>query len=351
MPRYIQSLEELDDLSRWYLIRVWVEFDLFPAPGEWRTLEQLRQRLYRSPKYDRLLKAHCNLLAAQQVLELRGDGEAVRSGPVLPAIRAALTTLTDRHRDFVQRYPDMVGFTRVLEACLTVADYGAVLQGQKLATEILFPDSSLDLVTGMYRDNPWVDHFNQVLAAALGGGMTAQPGRPLRVLEVGAGTGSTTQFTLPAVAALADRLVYDFTDVSQSFLQAGKAAFGQTYPFMQFRLFDLDRPAEAQGFELGVYDAIVATNVVHATRQIQRSLSHLAKLLKPGGLLLLNELTRKSDCQTITVALLDGWWAFEDPAVRWEHSPLLPPHNWVQLLAEAGLTVSSPRLNGKIGPG
>jgi aryl carrier-like protein len=92
-------------------------------------------------------------------------------------------------------------------------------------------------------------------------------------------------------------------------------------------------PAE-QGFPGGTFDAIVATNVVHATRDVEATLRRLRSLLAPGGVLILGEATTHLSWFDVTTGLIEGWQRFED-ASRGD-SPLLAPAAWDRALRAAG---------------
>ena len=79
----------------------------------------------------------------------------------------------------------------------------------------------------------------------------------------------------------------------------------------------------AQGFEPGSFDAMFATNVLHATRNMGATLQRCKALLRAGGLLLANELCARTEFLTLTFGLTDGWWLYDDPARRIPGSPLL----------------------------
>lgn len=78
-----------------------------------------------------------------------------------------------------------------------------------------------------------------------------------------------------------------------------------------------------QGFELGSCDAVFATNVLHATRNMAATLQRCKALLHTGGLLLANELCARTDFLTLTFGLTDGWWLYNDAERRILGSPLL----------------------------
>lgn len=78
-----------------------------------------------------------------------------------------------------------------------------------------------------------------------------------------------------------------------------------------------------QSFERGSCDAVFATNVLHATRNMAATLQRCKALLRTGGLLLANELCARTDFLTLTFGLTDGWWLYDDAERRIPGSPLL----------------------------
>ena len=78
-----------------------------------------------------------------------------------------------------------------------------------------------------------------------------------------------------------------------------------------------------QGFGIGQYDVLFATNVLHATREMGNTLQHCKALLRKGGLLIANELSTKTEFLTLTFGLTDGWWLYDDAERRIPGSPIL----------------------------
>lgn len=91
-----------------------------------------------------------------------------------------------------------------------------------------------------------------------------------------------------------------------------------------------------QGLTLGGYDVVVSANVLHATRDIRHTLRNAKALLRPGGLLVLNELTANNLLSQFSFGLLDGWWRYEDPHLRIQGSPLLSTAHWRHVLTQVG---------------
>lgn len=217
----------------------------------------------------------------------------------------------------------------------------AVLRGELAATEVLFPQGQLDRVEGIYRNHPVADYFNAVLAerliAYVQARLQADPQATLRILEIGAGTGGTSAALFAQLAPYASRIAqYCYTDMSWAFLLHAQQHYASQAPYLHTQRLDIERDPMAQDFALGDYDVVVAANVLHATRDIRRTVRHAKALLKGNGLLLLNELTDTGLFVHLTFGLLDGWWLAEDRALRIEGTPGLTPPMWQQVLSAEG---------------
>ncbi|KAL2825065.1 hypothetical protein BDW59DRAFT_162011 [Aspergillus cavernicola] len=157
----------------------------------------------------------------------------------------------------------------------------------------------------------------------------------LKVLEIGAGTGSATEPILQALNGGDQRHIqrYDFTDLSTGFFEPAKERLGDLADVVEFRVFDASRDAEEQGFETGSYDVIVASNVIHATPRIDETLRSIRPLLKPGGRFILMEVSRYTVFCNLVFGLFEGWWSGYDEGRKL--SPLLTPAEWFERLERA----------------
>ncbi|KAG8676086.1 Highly reducing polyketide synthase 40 [Fusarium poae] len=156
----------------------------------------------------------------------------------------------------------------------------------------------------------------------------------LKMLEVGGGTASATLPLLQALSHQSHPLVsqYDFTDLSTAFFAAARERLGQYGQNVNYEAFDLAQNPETQGFEPGSYDIIVACNVVHATPSIASSLEHIRQLLRPGGTLVLMEITNGDPFYQLIFGSLSGWWSGVDEGR--ESTAILSEDEWKQVLAE-----------------
>jgi emericellamide synthase (highly reducing iterative type I polyketide synthase) len=132
----------------------------------------------------------------------------------------------------------------------------------------------------------------------------------LRILEVGGGTGSLTVPLLRKLSESHGAQVgsYVFTDVSTHFIRHTKHLLEQWHSIMEFQKFDIEKAPGDQGLELNSFDYIIASNVVHVTSSLEKTLCNLRTLLKPGGALVFIEITNPSLRWGIFGGALPGWW-------------------------------------------
>ena len=242
-------------------------------------------------------------------------------------------------QQLLSTYPNLKAHIRLLEKCLS--QFPEILTGRCLATDVMFPNSSMDLVEGIYKGHPIANHFNQLVADSVVSYILARLAQrkgdeKITILEIGAGTGGTSATVLKAIAPYSNLIRYVYTDISLAFVNYGREQFEARYPFAEFRVLNIEKEVSAQGFNEGNVDVVLATNVLHATQNIRRTLAHVKVLLKKNGWLILNEATTVQDFATLTFGLLSGWWLYEDETFRLPGAPLLSTSMWENVLEKEG---------------
>ncbi|MBR8347713.1 type I polyketide synthase [Burkholderia ambifaria] len=259
--------------------------------------------------------AQQRLFAHLLAVRARGDAVALAAGAArLDGVAAA--------------FPQFHGETEFLRRC--AAALPEVLRGRRNPLEVLFGGSAFDGSEAVYVDSPIARVLNGQLAQ-WAARLAAQ--RPLRIVEIGAGTGGTSRTVLDALRGLPVAR-YCYTDVSPLFLERARPRFGEE-GFIDYRLLDIEQPIADQGFTAGEFDLVIAANVLHATRSIADTLRQVRELLAPGGYLLLRECTAQRLSADLSFGMTEGWWRFEDHALRADYA-VLSVAQWERQLALAG---------------
>src|SRR5581483_9193396 len=139
------------------------------------------------------------------------------------------------------------GDAKVTLVDATLRALPAILQGQRPATEVMFPNSSMALVEGIYKGNAVADYFNEVLAETLISYIEARlreaPQAQLRIVEIGAGTGGTSKALFERLTPHAGHVAeYCYTDVSKAFLLHAQEHYRSQAPYLTTHLFNVESP-------------------------------------------------------------------------------------------------------------
>lgn len=236
------------------------------------------------------------------------DGPAV----IRTAVSAPPKTSAALMQDIERAYPEFAGASRL--SFYTGSHLASVLRGDQDGLQLIFgTKEGQDLVSWMYGDEPHnvagykqILDFIQRLVNKLG---RLDSTSPLRILEMGAGTGGGTKYFLPGLAKLGIPVEYIFTDISPAFLAQARRRFKE-YPFVKYRVHDIEKvPAEEL---LGTQHIVIASNAVHATSNLQDSTRFMRQVLRPDGVVLMLEMTRPVFAIDIVFGLFRGWWVFRD---------------------------------------
>jgi len=323
---YQKFAPRLDALSRQAVLNAWLQLGWQPQVGDCFTADQLIDRLGVHSSFHRLLRAQLEDLSEHGWLSASQEDrwEILRRPEPVDTAGALEELISD--------YPLFAA-----EAALhqqTGPKLAGVLTGERDPTEALFPDGSAEMLERFYveaRDFPLL--FGQ-MRQALDRLLSPLPEqRVLRVLEIGAGTGSLTREVLPLLPA--DRTEYLFTDIGPTFVNAARKQFADC-PFIDYQIFDIERDPASQGLDPGSFDLVLGSLVVHATADLKQTIANLRRCLAPDGMLLLLEFFPHRPAWNNIFGLLEGWWRFADAELR-PRSPLLEQDRWLDLLRECGL--------------
>ncbi|MBO0859128.1 MAG: SDR family NAD(P)-dependent oxidoreductase, partial [Chloracidobacterium sp.] len=337
VERSIEAFDELDKLGRLLLLATFRRMSVFKRHAERYTFNELKSRLGVADFYDRLLLESLRILTRAGLLERHQA--AFISSIAEQDDRLSIDHLELLKQSLQSAYPEVGAHTRLLWTCATRLPQ--ILRGDTQATDVIFPNASMELVRDIYQGNYLADHFNKLVAWRLRGYLERRvpqlkENEKIRIIEIGAGTGGTSKVVFDAIRDYAESVVYDYTDISKGFTRYGQKHYGEANAFAEFKELDVERSIEEQGFEAGGYEIAIAANALHATRRLGSALEEVKRLLKTNGWLILNEVTAKQDFTTMTFGLLDGWWIFEDEEDRIEGAPVVSREGWETKLKDVG---------------
>ena len=198
-----------------------------------------------------------------------------------------------------------------------------ILETKINPVDLIF-NKSKDDAFKLYSESESSIYYNTLIANIV---KSIPNNKPLRILEIGAGTGGTTTYLLPILQHF-NYVQYYFTDISHSFLNDAKIKFAN-YDFVHFDILNIENDLTLSENQ---FDIIIASNVLHATENITKTIQNVNKLLLNNGLLILYELNKGSPFIDITFGLTDGWWRFYGKDNLRNDYPLLSLDEWENLL-------------------
>ena len=317
-PEFIEYqalLPQLETLSLHYITQALEELGWSPQSDATPNTQDLAAQLNIAPRHQLLFQRLLAIWKAGQGYKVQGARCKVQEENTEP-FSLNLEPLT------LNLQAELPLVTRCGE------NLAAVLRGEVDPLTLLFPEGDLGDLTQLYERSPGARVMNALVQRAVVSAIaTAQ--RPIRILEIGAGTGGTTAHLLPQ----RQNVEYVFTDVSPLFLSKAQERFGD-YPFVRYELLDIERSPAFQGFQ-HPFDLVIVANVLHATADLRQTLTHVRELLAPGGELILLEGTHPLTWLDLIFGLTEGWWKFTDHDLRPDY-PLLSAEQWQALLEESG---------------
>ncbi len=325
--------ELLTDLNRlaWSYARVALErLGWKRVVGETVVPEALRQQLNVLDEHERLFRRMLEMQVKAGILEEADADFAVIAGQDDPLPKDALSDPDAFAHEIEMRYAHGENEIGVFgRSARALAD---VLRGEADPLTLLF-SSGAPTAADLYRKAPMARATNKMLGDAVARLLSEVPNdRSLRILEVGAGTGSATAMALPELPE--GRYTYVYTDISAGFFAEAEARFGGAEASIEYKVLDIEKDPVAQGFNAHGYDLVIAGNVLHATRYLLETLGHCRELLAPSGLLVALETLGGQNWLDLTFGQLDGWWRFADD-FRPDHA-LVGPEIWIPSLRESG---------------
>ncbi|KAE8395557.1 hypothetical protein BDV23DRAFT_178609 [Aspergillus alliaceus] len=268
---------------------------------------QRLDRITFDPQHQELVNYLYNRLEEARLVDL--DGTRVIRTAVLAPIQSSTSILEQIERSF----PEYAGASKL--AYFTGSKLASVLRGEQDGLQLIFgTKEGQELVSWMYGNEPhnvvgymqMLDFIQRLVQKLTTEGVDRGP---LKILEMGAGTGGGTKWFLPVLSKLDIPVIYTFTDISPAFLAQARRRFKE-YSFVQYRVHDIEKhPADDL---VGTQHIIIASNAVHATSNLRNSSRNMRQALRPDGVVMMLEMTQPAFAIDIVFGLFRGWWVFND---------------------------------------
>ncbi|KAL1976855.1 hypothetical protein VTN31DRAFT_3137 [Thermomyces dupontii] len=163
-----------------------------------------------------------------------------------------------------RQHPDVVDLQLISAVGEHLAD---VVRGKTTILEHMIANNTLDR---FYKYGLGFQRANKALS--LVAAQIAHRYPRMKILEIGAGTGGATKGILEHLDDKFEQ--YVFTDISTGFFENAQQQFARWASRMSFRPLNIEEEVSSQGFEDGIYDMIIASNVLHATKKLEYTMQN-----------------------------------------------------------------------------
>lgn len=311
--------EKLDRLYINSVCQTLKKLNVFNSPGEKYHIDDLMAQCKIAPRYRKWLK---------RALKALGDeGWLKQHDETFESLTSLPTAALQEGDTEIKKLQKLENTENVINLLIDAAENLANIITENIHSAQIYASEETPIIyqQAFSYGNAIVREVMKAIVQSL------EPAQPLRILEVGAGYGSTTVHVLPL---LPSTTTYVFTDISNFFLQKANQHFA-AYPFVRYGLLDLEKNPQAQGYNTHDFDVVIASNVLHDTRSIAETLQNIRSLLAPSGFLLMVEETKFHRSFDLGMGLQQGFDRFEDTELRPNH-PLLSREQWQSILSAGG---------------
>jgi len=337
--RLYQSIELMERYSIELAVDLLGQLNLVEQLGAWRSADELCSVLGFQPRFRVALQWILTRLVETGCLAVQSDGgtrsyrvEKTPWKPDLKYVRALGLNIDPANAATL----DLLDYA--------ASAYPAVATGRQSGDHNLFGPQGVPLWLKYFNnDNLTYAVNNWVGAAAVADRLSSQP--TLRVLEIGAGTGSATEILLMLFGerGLLPRLDrYVITEPNAYFRRCNQRKVAAQYPNppLEWTTVDLDSGWSEQGIAPREFDLVYAVNVMHISKNLLFSLNEARSALATDGWLVIGECLRPYDNQPmypeLMFQILDSFTEVEtNPEIR-PTPGFLTAEQWRRAFSRAG---------------
>jgi SAM-dependent methyltransferase len=222
--------------------------------------------------------------------------------------------------------------------------YPAVARGEQSGDQSVIGPQGIGLWLNYFNnDNLTYAVNNWVSAVVAANRLSTRP--RLRILEVGAGSGSASEALLRCFVergSLPQIERYLMTEPNAFFRRRGQRELAKQYPDLplEWSALDINSPWDTQGIASGQFDLVYAVNVLHISKDLLFTLNQARSALKDNGWLVIGECLRPNANQPIYPELMfQILESFTDVQTDPEFRPnpgFLTANHWRRAFTRAG---------------
>jgi SAM-dependent methyltransferase len=334
-----QSIELMERYSIELAIDLLRRLDVIDQLGEWRSADELCHMLSFQPHFSFALGWVLERLVETGCMEVQVDGNTrsyhLRRAPWQPELarlRAAGLNID----------PANAATLDLLDHVTSL--YPAVARGEQSGDQSVIGPQGIGLWLNYFNNDNLTYAVNNWISAVLAADRLSTRPR-LRILEVGAGSGSASEALLRCFGErglLPHIERYLITEPNAFFRRRSQRELAKQYPnlALEWDALDINLPWDAQGVGSGEFDLVYAVNVLHVSKDLLFSLNQARSVLKGDGLLVIGECLRPHVNQPIYPELmfqiLESFTEVHtDPEIR-PNPGFLTANQWRRAFTRAG---------------
>lgn len=274
------------------------------------TIEEIQQIIGIHTYYHQLLRRWLNALCTEQIITYRPENKTYCIlDKTIPA---------DSNKTSWKKWWDIESKMKYGEKLVQYFQSSSenllgLLRGEIDSLDLFFPQGTPDIAIAAYHDNMVSQCLNKVMISSIQCMLDAYRKKygkqEFRILEVGAGVGGASIDLIPALEGKGVK--YIFSDISQYFLNMARKRF-ESYDFVEYQLFDINKPFWAQGMESSSLNLIICNNVLHNAKVVQDVLSRFRDILTDGGALMVADTTGENYSLLTSMEFHAGLSDFDD---------------------------------------
>ena len=298
-----QSIELMERYSIDLAIDLLRRLDVTDQLDEWRSVDELRNMLSFRPRFSFALTWILERLVETGCMEVRVDGDT----------RSYLLRRAPWEPELAQLRAVGLDISPANAATLDLLDYAAglypaVARGEQSGDHSLIGPESVGLWLNYFNNDNLTYAVNNWVSAVLAADRLSTR-RQLRILEVGAGSGSASEALLRCFderGILPHIERYLMTEPNAFFRRRSQRELAKQYPDLplEWGALDINSPWDTQGVASGEFDLVYAVNVLHISKDLLFSLNQARSALKADGWLVIGECLRPHANQPIYPELM-----------------------------------------------